>query len=54
MLVFTINAEAKTIFQDLKIDKSIEQYNQKQTFITLKNYKENFKNIPKCRLKKSC
>ena len=46
----TINAEAKFILQDLKLDKSIEQYNQKQAFITLKDLKENFKNNPRCRL----
>ena len=43
-----INAEAKVIAQDRKIDKGIEQYNQKQSFITLKDHKENFKNNPKC------
>ena len=34
--MYTINAEAKVIAQDLKIDERIEQYNQKQSFITLK------------------
>ena len=48
--MYTINAEAKVIVQDLKIDKRIEQYNQKQSFITLKDHKENFKDNPKCRL----
>ena len=47
--MYTINAEAKVIAQDLKIDERIEQYNQKQTFITLKDHKENFKNNPNCR-----
>ena len=46
----TINAEAKVIVKDLKIDERIEQYNQKQSLITLKGHKENFKNNPKCRL----
>ena len=46
----TINAEAKVIAQVLKIDQRIEQYNEKQSFITLKDHKENFKNNPKCRL----
>ena len=36
----TINVEAKVIAQDLKIDERIEQYNQKQSFITLKDHKE--------------
>ena len=48
--MYTINAEAKVIAQDLKIDERIEQYNQEQSFITLKDHKENFKNNPKCRL----
>ena len=46
---YTINAEAKVIAQDLKIDERIEQYNQKQSFITLKDHKD-FKNNAKCRL----
>ena len=48
--MYTINAKAKIIAQDLKIDERIEQYNQKKSFITLKDRKENFKNNPKCRL----
>ena len=48
--MYTINAEAKVIAQDLKIDERIEQCNQKQSLITLKDHKENFKNNPKCRL----
>ena len=48
--VYTINAEAKVIAQDLKMDERIEQYNQKQSFITLKDHKENFKDNRKCRL----
>ena len=41
----TINVEAKVIAQDLKIDERIEQYNQKQSFITLKDHKKNLKAI---------
>ena len=48
--MYTINAEAKVIAQDLKIDERIEEYNQKQSLITLKDHKENFKNNPNCRL----
>ena len=48
--MYTINAEAKIIAQDLKIDERIEQYNQKKSFITLKDRKENFKNNPNSRL----
>ena len=32
------------------MDERIEQYNQNQSFITLKYHKENFQNNPKCRL----
>ena len=46
---YTINAEAKVIVQGLKIDERIERYNQKQSFITLKDHKD-FKNNAKCRL----
>ena len=45
-----INAEAKIVAQDLKLDKTIEPYNKKQSFVTLRSHKENFKNNPKCRL----
>ena len=45
--MYTINAEPEVIAQDLKIDKRIEQYNQKQS---LKDHRENFKSNPKCRL----
>ena len=48
--MYIINAEAKVIVEDLKIDKRIEQYNQKQSFIMLKDLKENLKNNPKHRL----
>ena len=45
--MYTINAEPEVIAQNLKIDKRIEQYNQKQS---LKDHRENFKSNPKCRL----
>ena len=44
--MYTINGEAKVIVQDLKIDGRIEQCNQKQSFVTLKDHNENFKKIP--------
>ena len=44
------HAEAKTIAKDLKLDERIEQYNHNQSFITLKDHKENFENNLKCRL----
>ena len=31
----TINAEADVVVQDLKLDKRIQQYNQKQSFVAL-------------------
>ena len=46
----TINTEAKVFAQDLKLDKRTEQCNQKQSFNTLKDHKENFENNPTCRL----
>ena len=46
----SINTEAKVIAKDLNLDERIEQYNQNQSFITLKYHKENFQNDPKCRL----
>ena len=46
----SINKEAKTIAEDLKIDDRIEQFSQREAFITLKDHKENFQNNTKCRL----
>ena len=45
-----INSEAKAIPKDLNLDKRIEQHNQNQSFIALKDHKENFQSNPKCRL----
>ena len=45
-----INTEAKAVAKVLILDERIEQYNQNQSFITLKDHKENFQNNPKCRL----
>ena len=45
-----INTEATAIAKDLNLDERIEQNNQNQSFITLKDHKENFQNNPKCRL----
>ena len=45
-----INTEAKAIAKNLNLYERIEQYNQNQSFITLKGHKENFQNNPKCRL----
>ena len=46
----SINTEAKAIAKDLNLDEKIEQYNQNQSFMTLKDRKENFQNNPKSRL----
>ena len=40
------NTEAKTIVKHLSLDERIEQYNQNQSFVTIKDYKENFQNNP--------
>ena len=43
----TINTKGKAIAEDLKLVKMIELYSQKQSFIMLKDHKENFKCNPK-------
>ena len=45
-----INTEAKAIAKDLNLNERIEQNNQNQSFFTLKNDKEDFRNKPKYRL----
>ena len=45
-----IDREAKKIAKKLDLDDRIEQYAEKDAFITLKDHKENFENNPKCRL----
>ena len=42
-----INTEVKAIEKDINLDERIEQYNQNQFFIILKDHKENFQNNPK-------
>ena len=49
-LINNINNEAKAIAAELKNDDRIEQYNQREAFVTLKDHKVNFQNDPKCRL----
>ena len=34
----------------LHLDDRVEQFNQRESFVTLKDHKENFQNNPKCRL----
>ena len=45
-----INKEAKAIASELKLDDRIEQFNQREVFVTLMDHKVNFQNDPKCRL----
>ena len=45
-----IDREAKKIAKRLDLEDRIEQYAEKDAFITLKDHKENFENNPKCRL----
>ena len=45
-----INKEAKCTAERLHLDDWIEQYKQRQSFVTLKDHKENVQNSPKCRL----
>ena len=49
-LIKNINKETKTIASELKLDDRIEQFNQREAFVTLKDHKANFQNDPKCRL----
>ena len=46
----SIDKEAKSIAQDLKLEDRVERFAHRQAFITLKDHKENFANNPKCRL----
>ena len=41
----SINTEAKAIAKDLNLDERIEQYNQTQSFITLKTISKIFRTI---------
>ena len=49
-VINNINKEAKVIAAELKLDDRIEQFNQREAFVTLKDHKVNFQNDPKCRL----
>ena len=49
-LINNINKEVKVIAAELKLDDRIEQFNQRDAFVTLKAHKVNFQNDPKCRL----
>jgi len=46
----SINNEAKNIATNLPIDDRVECIGERQTFITLKDHKDNFVNKPTCRL----
>lgn len=45
-----INAQAKTIAQNLQLDNRTETLAKKNSFISLKDHKDNFRNYPTCRL----
>ena len=45
-----INKEAKCVAGSLHLDDRVEQFNQREAFITLKDHKENFQSNPKRRL----
>ena len=42
ILINNINEEAKVIAAELKLDDRIEQFNQREAFVTLKDHKVNF------------
>lgn len=45
-----INYDAKRIAQKLNLDNRIEQMAEKESYLTLKDHKDNFANRPTCRL----
>ena len=45
-----IDKETSNLSKPLKLDKKMECYAERHTFITSKNHKENFKQKTKCRL----
>ena len=45
-----IDSEARTIASSLRLADRIEKFSEKESFITLKDHKENFQNHPTCRL----
>ena len=51
-LINNINKETKCIAKRLHLDDRVEQFNKRESFVTLKDLKENFQNNPKYRLLK--
>ena len=49
-LINSINKEATTLQLSLSSTNRIEQFNQREAFVTPKDHEVNFKNDPKCRL----
>ena len=43
-----INKEAKCIAERLHLDDRVEQFNQRESLVTLKDHKDNFQNNSKC------
>ena len=48
--ISNMNKEAKCITKRLYLDDAVKQLNQWESFVTLKDHKENFQNNSKCRL----
>ena len=49
-VINNVNKEAKVMAAELKLGDRIEQFNQREAFVTLKDDKVNFQNDPKYRL----
>ena len=47
-VINNIKKEVKCIAERLHLDERIEQFNQRESFATLKDHKENFQNSTKC------
>ena len=47
-VVNSINNEAKSIAKNLKIDDRVQQFSRRNSYITIKDHKENFPNTIKC------
>ena len=49
-IVKNTNDEAKSIAKKLKINDRVEQFSNRNAYITIKDHKEDFPNTTKCRL----
>ena len=48
--ISNIKKEAKCTAKRLYLDDTVKQFEQRESFVTLKDHEENFQNNPKCRL----